>query len=236
MLFALGATIGIELGVYVAATVLGADARGAAIATLVSTVVWICVAAPLLSAGASTGMGAVSRGGITVDASAVVLVVLWLTARNPDSSQPLVTFLAVLKIYCALLAVGLAGVAVVACGRSVAGRGILAVAMAVILTVVLAGPFLAGPLLDVGGNTAARAVIYVNPIYSVSSAVAEETGFVWHLAPVLYKVTRIGSYAPAPEVPWYAATVVYGCIAGMAFGVRILSGKGGQDAFPAERE
>ena len=67
-----------------------------------------------------------------------------------------------------------------------------------------------------------RAALYANPFYSISSAIAGSASFVWHLAPGMYRNTLMGDAVPAPVVPWYAAAVVYACIGGIAWGIRLI--------------
>ena len=226
MLIAAAATLVVELGVYVSARLLGAGPAAAALATLATATVWVALAAPCLAAGAASGVGAVLRGAVAADASCLALLVLWIAARDPETGRTLVPLLAVIKIYCTLAALAVAGVAVVRCGRTPAGRNALAVAAAIVFFIILAGPFWAGGLLSVdtpaGRALAARVIVYSNPFYAVTSTLAEQTGFVWHLSPVMYRLTRLGDYVPAPQPPWYAAAVVYACLAAIACGVMLL--------------
>ena len=70
------------------------------------------------------------------------------------------------------------------------------------------------------------AAVHVNPFYSIGAAVSESTRFVWHQATVMYAITRIGDYAPAPPARWYAsvlidlAAAVVACAACVAAGLR----------------
>ena len=108
---AAAATIGVEVGVYVLALSAGAPRLHAALATLAVATLWTALAAPVLAAEAADGLGAVLRAGIVADASAVALIVLWL-------SCPQVGLLGAVKIYCILAAMTLPAMAVsrLACG------------------------------------------------------------------------------------------------------------------------
>jgi hypothetical protein len=56
-------------------------------------------------------------------------------------------------------------------------------------------------LLEAGGPAASSVACWAvrgNPFYSITSAVAARTHFVWHSAPLMYQITRIGDYAAAP--------------------------------------
>lgn len=214
------ATIATELGVYAAARTCGAPESSAALGTLATAVVCVVLVAPALASGSCGHLGGVIRGVTVADASAVTLLVLWLAA--PGS----VTFGGAVRIYCTLAAVALAAVAVVRCGRSVFARSVTAVAVSSVLMALLATPLWIGGLMKATDGPAHRAVVaaavYANPFYSITTAVSRQTGFVWHLSGVMYGLTRIGSFSPAPEPSWYAATLIYLCIAAAAMGACVL--------------
>ena len=212
------ATIVVELGAYGLARAAGGGAISAALGALAAACVWVVLACPLAAAGGKDGWGSVLRGGIIADSSAVLLIVLCLTAWDGEGRR-VVAFLAAVKIYFVYAAVSLAAAAAVCCGKTRATRRVLALVSAVVLFTLLATPFwtvgllecLSGPARD---QAAAWAVLW-NPFYSVTSAVAERTGFVWHYGSVMYRITRIGQDVIPPPVAWYSAVWRYGLLAGL---------------------
>lgn len=223
------ATVIVELGTYFAARGAGAAVLPAALATLAASAVWIAIAAPVFAAGARTALGALVRGGIVADASAVTLAVLWCAARDPQTSQSCMSVPGALKIYCTFAAVTLTGIAAVRCARTPAGRFSLAVATGLILTAALASPLWVGGLLKNTDGTVQRNIVagavYFNPFYSITSAIAGQTHFVWHQASFMYQLTWIGDLAAPPPVPWYASTVIYAPLAGILSGIALLRSK-----------
>jgi len=220
MLAAAVATIAVELGAYLLARFGGASQRDATLSVLAMSVLWIALAGPVLAAGGTEAFSALLRGCVVADASLITLVVLWVSAGAPPPPRgPCVTLLGVVKIYCTYVAVSLAGVAAARCGRREAGRYVGAVIAAILFFVALASPFWIGGSLQAAQGPLRRwiitAAVDLNPFYSVTSAIVDQAHFVWHQAPVMYRFTRIGDFAAPPPVPWYAAAVVYGLLAGM---------------------
>ena len=213
------ATLGVELGVFLLARSSGVPPREAVLATLATMAVWVALSVPAMAASGSTAMGALLRGGIVADTSAVTLIVLCIVT-------PFVTILAALKIYCILAMVALACVAAVRCARSDRARGAAAVVTAVLLFAAIATPFWTGGLLEAGSYATRQAavgyVVAVNPLYSIFAAVVEQTGFIWHVAPRLYTVTRIGDAIAPPPPEWYSAAVVYGLMACILVATHLL--------------
>ena len=212
-------TLGIELGTFGLARSFGVPVREAVLATLATMAVWVALSVPAMAASGSTAMGALLRGGIVADTSAVTLIVLCIVT-------PFVTILAALKIYCILAMVALACVAAVRCARSDRARGAAAVVTAVLLFAAIATPFWTGGLLEAGSYATRQAavgyVVAVNPLYSIFAAVVEQTGFIWHVAPRLYTVTRIGDAIAPPPPEWYSAAVVYGLMACILVATHLL--------------
>ncbi len=204
-------TLGVELGVVVLARSFGVAPRETVLATLAAMTVWVALSVPVLAASGSTAMGALLRGGIVADTSAVTLVVLCIATPS------FVTVPAALKIYCILAAVTLACIAAVRCVRSDRARAAVAVVAAVLLCAALATPFWTGGLLQADSHATRQAAVEyavaLNPLYSVFAAVVEQTGFIWHVAPRLYEVTQIGDAAAPPPPEWYSAVVIYGLLA-----------------------
>ncbi|MFW6066381.1 MAG: hypothetical protein ACOC9S_06125 [Planctomycetota bacterium] len=188
------------------------------VGTLAVATLWVALTAGPLAAGAQTALGSILRGGVVVDASIPVLVLL--AAAGP------VTVLGAIEVYCILAAVALSAIALVRIAGTAWGRCALATVASVLLFVLLASPVWAGALLTTGGGAArrwvARLVVAVNPFYAVASATAESTGFVWHEAPLMYSLTPLGRHVVAPSPPWYATVVIYACVAAMFAGVAIV--------------
>ncbi len=207
------ATVVVELGAYFIGRTDGADSLAAVLAALSVAVVWVALAAPALAASGKGSADALLRGATVADASAVMLIILWLLS-------PHVTIVAAAKIYCTLAAVALAGTAAVCLGRSPAGRFALAVVAAGVLVAALGSPFWCGGLAQAAGPETGPTVIalavYANPFYSITSAVAEaagSVGFVWHRWNMMYEI--VPDDFIAPPVPWYASMVIYGALAGV---------------------
>jgi hypothetical protein len=90
----------------------------------------------------------------------------------------------------------------------------------------LVSPFWIGGALraapeDWAGRIAAAGV-YVNPFYAVTGALAESAKFIWHQAPVLYRITRLGDYAPAPAPAWYAPVPLFSAAAAILIAAAML--------------
>ena len=98
--------------------------------------------------------------------------------------------------------------------------------MSLVLLAALATPFWIGGTLAAAGELTAghvvAAAVYANPFYAVTSAVVHQTQFVWHQAPWMYRITRIGDYAAPPPVPWYSAAVLYGSLAAVLAAAQVL--------------
>ncbi len=207
-------TVAVELGVYLLAMACGAGPRNATLAGIMTIAVWLALAGPAMAASGRSAFGMLLRGGIVADASAITLMVLW-------RAGPYVTLGAGAKIYCTCAAMALLAVAAVACARSVAGRCAAAVVTAGVLSTAMATPLWIGGLLRSAAHATSQTIaawaLYINPVYSMASAAAKSTGFVWHHEPVMYGITRIGDFAAAPPVPWYSAAMIYGagaCVLG----------------------
>lgn len=196
------ATIAVVLGTYGIGLAGGANLRGATLGALAAACVWIALTAGVFAARGDDWLGALLRGGITADASGVALLVLWL-------SSPSLTLLGAAKIYCTLLAMALLGVAAARVPRTAPSRYVAALLVALVMTALLATPFWTGGLLKLSGEgireTVVRWAVFANPFYCITAGIAERTGFVWHEAPLMYGLTRIGDYAAPPPPPWYAA-------------------------------
>ncbi len=210
-------TLAVELGFYLAAKHWGGDTRGAEIAALAVMLLWTVLAAPVLAAGASDTMGSLLRGGAVIDASAVTLLVMVFAGKY-------VTFIAAVKIYCTLLAVGLAGIAATRLSRSDNGRYAWAFASAVAMMLAAATPLWTEGLLKASGEksgTVIEALVYANPFYSIMSAISHEAQFVWHQWGIIYNRAPY-AFTVAPPAPWCAAAIIYGSLAGILAATGLL--------------
>ena len=205
------ATVAVEMGVFAAGLAWRMPRIHAALACLAVCVLWTALAAPVLAAFGRTAMAALLRGGIVADASLASLLALWVACDE-------MTFPAVLKIYCILAAVALAGVAATRLAGTPAGRCACAVAASAVLLAALASPFWVGGAIHGQPRAAAEgivaAAVYANPFYAATACLTETARFVWHQQPVMYRITRIGDYAAAPPLLWYPAAIVYLSAAG----------------------
>jgi len=221
------ATVAVELGVYGLGRAGGAGPLGATLATLAAAAVWAAVAAPICAAGARTALGALLRGCVVADASAVTLLTLWRIAAD-GQGRPYLTLPAAVKVYLILAAMALAAVAAVRCARTRAGRAAMAVLAAAVGMAALATPLWVNGLLAWAprqyADTLAAWAVLANPFYSITSAVAERTGFTWHSAPILYGITRIGDSVAPPPAAWYAAAWRYAVVAAILAAVAWFRG------------
>lgn len=198
-------TLVVELGAYFLGLLCGVGQVDAVLAALAISSVWVALTCGILAAGGEDWLGALLRGGTVADASAVTLIVLWL-------ATPYVTFLAAVEIYCTWVAMALLAVAAVQCARKAIARYAAALVTGLVLFAALSTPFWVGGLL-VSATQQTRelivtAAVYANPFYSITSAVVEQTHFIWHQAPIMYQITLIGDYVAPPPVPWYASAVI----------------------------
>jgi len=110
---------------------------------------------------------------------------------------------------------------VVRCARTLTGRYAVAVVAAGVFLALLAAPFWTNGLLltltGAGRAWALRVLTVVDPAFGMAAATAERLHFVWNEAPLMYRVTVIGQYVPAPPVDWYAPVLAYGGLAVAAF-------------------
>lgn len=206
LLLAAGVTVAVELGLYLLARIGGVPSRSAVLATLAAGTLWVALAGCVLAASGPDVLGAVLRAGAVVDASAVTLVVLWLSAEE-------VSFIAAGQIYLVWAAMAMAATAATRLARSDAGRYAVAVAAACVLLAGLASPFWIGGPMQLGDQKAAQklvaAAVYVNPFYAVCAAISDQARFVWHQSAVMYRITRIGDYAAPPAACWYASVLIH---------------------------
>ncbi len=214
--FVTGATVA---GTYVAVRAGGGSDRHALVAMLMSMTGWTALAGAVAAAAPGRLLDASFRVGTVTDTCGVILLVTAFVSLD-------VPVLSAVAIYLVLVSVGFFAGGVTRLVRRAANRRALAVVAAVVLAAVLTTPAWVGGLLRAAEGSIRDAVaawaVRINPLYSVTSAVAEEIGFVWHQAPVMYGITWLGDIVTPPAAPWYAAVAIYAPPAVALWGVAIL--------------
>jgi hypothetical protein len=205
------ATVAVELGVYFAVRAATGELFGA-LACLAASAVWVAAAAPAFAADARGTLGALLRGGIVADASAVALIVLWV-------ASPYVSLLAAVEVYLIYAAMALLAVAAVRAARSRTGRCAAAVLAAAAMMLALATPFWMGGLLRASAppvrDWLLSAAVKVNGFYSITAAVFDRAHFVWDEARFMYgRVQQMHDYV-APSARWYSAAAVHAVAAAL---------------------
>ena len=226
------ATLLVQNGVYAALTAAGAGPRETVLASLACGIAWVALVTAPFAAGGATTFRAVLRAGVVADASAVGLIVMCLFAKDPVSARRLVPLVTALKIYCTYVAVAMTSAAAVRCARSAPGRAAVGIAVSVVLMAALTTPFWIGGTLDalVRGDQAGRAAgtafvreaLSFNPFYSIGSAIADHTAFVWHEEGLMYRITAIRDIIAPPPVSWYAAGIRYAVATAALAGLALL--------------
>jgi hypothetical protein len=205
------ATVAVQLGVFLIPQSFGVE-RGRLIpASLIIAGVWVALGAAIFAAGPCSTFSGLLRGGCVIDATAVLLVVLWL-------STPQVTFLAAVKLYCIYASVAFCGIALARFASTLRFRYLGAVLGATILTLAQAGLFWLPGLVQLASDSEGKSAIAAwglraNPLYGVFSAIAEEAGFVWHYAEVMYRITPLGEDVAVGPVQWYEPMIIWLSIA-----------------------
>ena len=209
------ATFAVIVGFYAAACVSGAPSGNCILAALAAGTIWTAVASPIMSAGAAGALASAMRLAAVVDTAGVSLLVIWLCGRVGIGGG--VGFVAAVKIYCVWAVMALAGFAAVFLARSAAGRYAIGVAAGLVGLLAAASPFWTNGIVEhVDAQTrqaVVTAAVQCNPFYAVMASVVDQTRLVWHQAPVLYDITRIGQYnAPAPAM-WHPFVIRCGALA-----------------------
>ena len=206
------ATVVVQLCVFLLPQAYGVSVGMAVPASLIIAGVWVALASAIFASGPHHAISGILRGGSVADATAVLLVVLWLSA-------PEVTFLSAVKLYCIYASVALCSIAVARCASSLKFRYLGAVIGAAVLVALQGGLFWLPGLLQLVPVDSKAVVagmgLRANPLYGVFSAIAEESGFVWHYAEVMYRITPLGEDIAVPPVQWYEPMVVHLAIAGI---------------------
>ena len=208
ILTAVAATVLVQLSVW-AFAVRRMPAADAAALTLLASVLWVFIAAPIFAAGGRTGLEGLFRGGSVIDASIVLLVVLAVRGR------PL-QWMGAVKVYLILAAVGLTQCALVWTAGSARARHVLAAAAVLLVLAVSAGPFWAnGAIMAAPGPWRDRigyAVVAANPVFAFAGCLPKGS-FIWHQKPLLYEFTVLGRDSPMHPAAWYVTVMVYAVLA-----------------------
>ena len=205
-------TAAVQLCVFLLPQAYGVSAGRAIPASLIITGVWVALASAIFAAGPRSTISGILRGGSVADATAVLLVVLWLC--TPD-----VTFLSAVKLYFIYASVALCAIAAARCALSLRFRYLGAVIGATLLGALQGGLFWLPGLLQLLPTAQKAAIagigLRANPLYGAFSAIADKSGFVWHYADVMYRITPLGEDIPVPPVQWYEPMVVHLAVAGI---------------------
>ncbi len=212
MLVAAGATVAVQLVTFVLAAGTLSPA-GAVITTLLVSLLWVVIAAPVFAAGGRTILDGLLRGGAVLDSSIVVLIVL-VTAGGGAVGP-----LGAVKIYLIWCSLVLAGCSVVFLARRLASRHILAGVVIIILLVVAAGPFWTNTLILSAGPVWQGRIAFVvrafNPVFATAGCLDDSDAFVWNESPVLYEYTVLGRHVPSGAVAWYFTVGAWAVIAAL---------------------
>lgn len=223
MLIAAVITVAVQLGTYFAAS--------GAVVTLLVSLLWVVIAAPVFAAGGRTVADGLLRGGTVVDAGIVVLIVLVATG-------PAVGAIGAIKIYLIWCSLALAGCSVAMLGRNVAGRHILAAVAVLLVLAVAAGPFWANGIIMAAEPPRREQIAFgvraANPVFAVSECLADDVKFVWNERPILYEYTVLGRDAPGVAAAWYVTAGAYGVIS-LAVGVIAAARRRRERRPPARR-
>ncbi len=214
-----GLTVLVELGTFFWAKSCGVSPAGAMLAALAVSAVWIALASPALAAGGERRMSCWLRGGSVADASAITLIVLWLTVSQ-------MTFLAAVKIYCIYGGMCVAAVGVVTLGRASRSRCALAGLSALVLMVALSSlVWLGGPAGDMEREQAmtfAKWAVRANPFAGVMSALSDTMPRVWSEFPLMYELSSLGDTIPLSPVSWHASLAVFLPMAALCVGAGLI--------------
>ncbi len=209
MLIAAGATAAVQLGTYFAAS--GAmNSPDATVVTLLVSLLWIVITAPVFAAGGRSALDGLLRGGTVVDASVVILIVLAAGGSSVGTAGAI-------KIYLIWVSLALAGCSLVLQGRNVATRHIMAAFVVLLMLAVAAGPFWANGIIMSASSPWRERVGFVvraaNPVFAVTECLAGAPRFVWNERSILYEHTVLERDVPVRAAAWYVTAGAYGIFA-----------------------
>jgi len=205
-------TVAVQLGLFMLAGAWEVPDRMRVPGVLIVAGVWTAIASGVFAAGPRSAMSGLLRGATVIDASIVLLAVLWL-------QTPIVTLVSSLKIYCIYAAVALCSILAARCALTARFRYLGAVCAGVLLTLLQAGLFWLPGILRLSPPEhkayIAGVGLKLNPLYGVFSSIAAESGFVWHYAGIMYDITPLGEDIPVPPVEWWEPMAFYLIVAGI---------------------
>ena len=197
-------TIVVEVGLWALLRAKGVSPDRAVLTTLAAMSLWVPVAASAWAVGGATVGSCLLRGGEMADASAVALIVFWLTGA--------ISFVAAAKLYCIFMAVAILASAIVSLSCRVERRVILVGVATVVCLLLLASPvWLAGPAGVMPESPLRSLTVWsatLNPFFAVADAISADIPFVWTDRPVMYRLTPLGGRLAVPAVSW-AAPLIY---------------------------
>lgn len=189
--------------------------------------VLLCATAPgLLAAGEDRHWPALLRGADIIDGCGVGALLGWLVLGGESG----VTLGAILSLYVVLLSVGGASLAAGRVGRRASTRLTAATAWGMLVLLLCASPFWISARLRPGRTMAAQqadatGAVFVNPYYAATNVFARQTGFVWHTEGVLYRLTRVGEYAPPRSVSWWTTAAGFAAAGALLASLALVSNR-----------
>lgn len=208
-------TVLLELGAFFGAQIGQATLRQSALWAVLLAAAWTAVAAPVFAAGGRGAFRSLLRAGLAADATLVSLLVIravW-NARAADERLEPMTLVSVLQAYCTFAALGVLAAGAVNLMRCVPGRHIAAAVVAALLLLAMATPlWCSGPVAATQGETRrtiAALAVWLDPMYSIASALMDSLNYVIHQETLMYNLTFLNDYVTLPSCPWYMATAIY---------------------------
>lgn len=221
------ATVLIEGGVFAAVLIGREHLPTATQVTLAVMLVWIVIATAPAAAGAKRTYPALLRGAAVIDASALVLLGMWIVGMALDRPKDgSLDFASIAKVYVILATVGLAAMAAVCLPRSTTGRAIAALIGPTVLAGALASPLWIGHWMGqadhAADQAAANLAVLVNPFYAVNHAIVDNLRYVWHAWGWMYEWSKLGDYVNPGQVAWYASAALYALLALLLAALAVL--------------
>ena len=186
-------------GVYATMRLGQVPPQAATVGAVAMSLVWCVLAGPGASAGRA-GWGLWLRAAVVVDSAGLGLVAVWMAGGAMDLAG-------LGKVYALLATQTLALTAIVAMGRALWARQVLAVVAAMLTMAILAGPLWLDGLAVAQAPDEPASIVSAglawNTQYGLGAALARRTGFVWHMAGVMYRITWIGEDIPLTPIAWH---------------------------------
>jgi hypothetical protein len=216
-LAAMGATVLVQMSVYVAAGAALPEPAASA-AALMASLVWLLLAAPIFAAGGRSMVDGMVRGGCVADGGLVVLIAV--------GCGEALGFWGVVKVYVIWLAVALAASAAVQQARRVRARHVAAAAVVAVLLALAAGPFWANWIILAADppwrGRLSSAVAAASGVYATVGCM-ENVGFVWTQCPILYQHTVLSRDVQFAPPPWQATAAGFAALAALLIARAVLA-------------